>query len=64
MQGFLTVDELIERAKAGGRSVTRQYVARLCQEAKLSCRKIGPGRRGVWLIPSEEAKRWLAEWLG
>ena len=62
LQSYMTIDELTAEANAQGKPVSRRYIARLCQDKQLRCEKVGTGRRGVWLIPCPEARRWLQEW--
>lgn len=54
-----TTRQVIEAAKKGGRPVTQEYVRRLCAGGVIKAEK--PGRD--WLIPEQEARRWLTDWL-
>lgn len=57
-----TTTELATLAASQGRPVTARYVAMLCQENRIPARKVGTGRRAVWLIPEEAAHEWLKAW--
>jgi excisionase family DNA binding protein len=52
----ITPKELAERA-----NVSDSYIQRLCRQGRIKASK--PGGRD-WLIPDEEAERWLRERSG
>lgn len=56
---YWTPDTIAAYAKEQGRTVTPQYIRRLCRQGKIKASK--PGRD--WVIEDEEARRWIAEWI-
>lgn len=54
-----TTKEVADLAAQYGRSVTQEYIRRLCKTGRIQA--IRPSRD--WLIAASEAMRWLASWL-
>jgi hypothetical protein len=58
-----TTTELAAWAASQGKPVTARYIAKLCQDGQIPARKVGTGRRAIWLIPEQAAQEWLRKWV-
>ena len=58
-----TTMEVATLATCNGRRVTARQIARLCKKGRIPARKLGTGVRTAWLIPADDAQRWLDAWF-
>jgi len=51
--------DIAEKARAGGKPVTQEYVRQLCKRGIITAAK--PSRD--WLVQEKDARAWLKQWL-